>query len=188
MFEASWRRPCAGAWRDLRSTLILAAALLPACGGSPTKPDNPAPPTLTCPVDIQAQAREGQPPVVTYTTPVAVGGAAPVSTTCAPASGTAFPIGTNRVTCTALDSRSQFGACAFSVIVSAVPVLSSVNFVAFGDSITEGTTSPDPTTLLLSLTESYPFKLQGLLSARYIDQTVTVLNRGKSGEPAYRMA
>jgi lysophospholipase L1-like esterase len=69
--------------------------------------------------------------------------------------------------------------------VSAVPLLSSVRFVAFGDSITEGTTSPDPTTLLLNLTESYPYKLQGLLSGRYVDQTILVLNRGRAGEPAY---
>ena len=160
--------------------------LLPACGGSPTNPDPPTPPpTLTCPADIQALARLGQPAVVTFDTPVAVGGAAPVVTTCTPASGTAFPLGTTRVACAATDSRGRTGTCGFSVIVAAVPVLSSVRFVAFGDSITEGTTSPDPTTLLLSLTESYPYKLQGLLSGRYIDQTIVVLNRGRAGEPAY---
>ena len=119
---------------------------------------------------------------MTFDTPVPTGG---VDTgfhrVCAP-SVQAFPLGTTRVTCTATDSRGKSGACGFSVIVSAVPVLSSVRFVAFGDSITEGTTSPDPTTLLLSLIESYPYKLQALLSARYIDQTVVVLNRGRAGE------
>jgi lysophospholipase L1-like esterase len=164
---------------------IVLAAILPACGGSPTSPDPPVPaPAVTCPADVQAMARLGQPPVVTFETPVPTGGVAPVSTTCAPASGTAFPVGTSRVTCTATDSRGRAGACGFSVIVSAVPVLSSVRFVAFGDSITEGTTSPDPTTLLLSLIESYPYKLQALLTARYIDQTIVVLNRGRAGERA----
>jgi lysophospholipase L1-like esterase len=162
---------------------IVLATLLPSCGGSPTSPDPPVPaPAITCPADVQALARLGQPPVVTFDTPVPTGGVVPVSTACAPASGTAFPAGTTRVTCTATDSRGRSGACEFSVIVSAVPVLSSVRFVAFGDSITEGTTSPDPTTLLLSLIESYPYKLQALLSARYIDQTVVVLNRGRAGE------
>ncbi len=123
--------------------------------------------------------------MVAFDTPVAAGGSAPVTTTCAPASGTAFPLGTTRVTCTATDSRGRSGTCGFSVIVSAVPVLSSVRFLAFGDSITEGTTSPDPTTLVLSLTESYPYKLQSLLSGRYIDQSIVVLNRGKAGEAAY---
>ena len=172
------------ACRHLRWLVL--AACLSSCGDSPTNPDPPVPaPTLTCPADIQASARQGQPPVVAFDTPVAAGGSAPVTTTCAPASGTAFPLGTTRVTCTATDSRGRSGTCGFSVIVSAVPVLSSVRFLAFGDSITEGTTSPDPTTLVLSLTESYPYKLQSLLSGRYIDQSIVVLNRGKAGEAAY---
>jgi lysophospholipase L1-like esterase len=164
---------------------IVLLAILPACGGSPTNPDPVPPPTVTCPADIQASARLGQPPVIVFDTPVAAGGAAPVSTTCAPASNTAFPLGATRVTCTATDSRGKTGTCGFTVMVSAVPVLSSVRFLAFGDSITEGTTSPDPVTMVLSLTESYPYKLQNLLSGRYVDQTVVVVNRGKAGEPAY---
>jgi lysophospholipase L1-like esterase len=164
---------------------LVLAMLLPACGGSPTQPDPPSP-TLTCPADIQAVARQGQSPAVTFETPTATGGVAPVVTACTPASGTAFPLGSTRVICTATDSRGRSGTCGFSVTVSAAPELSSIRFVAFGDSITQGTTSPDPTTLLLSLTESYPYKLQALLSARYIDQTITVLNRGKAGEFAYR--
>ena len=108
-----------------------------------------------------------------------------MSTTCAPASNTAFPLGSTRVTCTATDRRRRTGTCGFTVTVSAVPVLSSVRFMAFGDSITEGTTSPDPVTMVLSVTESYPYKLQNLLSGRYIDQTVLVVNRGKAGEAAY---
>ena len=126
--------------------------------------------------------------MVAFDTPVAAGGSAPVTTTCAPASGTAFPLGTTRVTCTATDSRGRSGTCGFSVIVSAVPVLSSVRFLAFGDSITEGTTSPDPTTLVLSLTESYPYKLQSLLSGRYIDQSIVVLNAAKPARRRIRAA
>jgi len=161
---------------------IVFAGLLPACGGSPTTPDPVPAPTVTCPADVQALARQGLPPVVAYETPAAVGGVAPVSTTCTPASGTPFALGTTQVTCTATDSRGRSGTCGFSVVVSAVPVLSSMRFVAFGDSLTEGTTSPDPTTLLLNVTESYPYKLQALLSNRYIDQTIVVINRGKAGE------
>jgi lysophospholipase L1-like esterase len=165
---------------------IAFAALLPACGGSATKPDPTPGPTVTCPADVEALARQGLPPLVAFDTPGVAGGVAPVSTTCTPASGTPFALGTTRVTCTATDSRGRSGTCGFSVIVSAVPVLSSIRFVAFGDSITEGKTSPDPTTLLLSLTESYPFKLQALLADRYIDQTIVVINRGVGGEPAYQ--
>jgi lysophospholipase L1-like esterase len=58
-----------------------------------------------------------------------------------------------------------------------------VKFVAFGDSLTEGKTYPAPTgELVLTETESYPFKLQRLLADRYLDQTVTVFNAGFAGE------
>jgi lysophospholipase L1-like esterase len=164
-------------------SIVLVAALLPGCGDSPTQPD-PIGPAITCPADIQALAHNGQPAVVTYATPVASGGAPPVSTTCAPAPGSSFPVGTTRVTCTAVDSRERSAACAFAIAVVPVPVLSFTRFVAFGDSVTEGTTSPDPTTLLLSLTESYPYKLEHLLAQRFLDQTITVSNRGRAGERA----
>ena len=66
--------------------------------------------------------------------------------------------------------------------VTAVPQISFTKIVAYGDSLTEGVTSPDPTTLLLNLPDSYPMKLQGLMSARYTDQAVEVFNEGCSGE------
>ena len=130
------------------------------------------PPALTCPADVQALARLGQPPVVTFDTPVPTGGVRTGFHHVCARVGYGVSAGHDpRDLHGHRQSRGRSGACGFSVIVSAVPVLSSVRFVAFGDSITEGTTSPDPTTLLLSLTESYPYKLQALLSARYIDQT-----------------
>jgi lysophospholipase L1-like esterase len=165
-------------------SIVLVASLLPGCGDSPTQPD-PVGPAITCPADMQALSHGGQPAVVTYATPVASGGSPPVSTTCSPASGSAFPVGTTRVTCTAVDNRQRSAACAFAIAVAPVPVVSYTRFVAFGDSVTEGTTSPDPTTLLLSVTDSYPYKLQNLMTERYLDQTITVLNRGRAGELAW---
>lgn len=167
--------------------LALAVTLVTAaCGGSPSGPTPPPPPppapTLSCPADIEAPARQGEPPAVTYATPTAQGGSAPVAVACTPASGSTFPLGSHTVTCTATDALARTASCTFRVTVSEVPVLGAVRFVAFGDSITEGTTSPDPTTLRLNPPESYPFKLQALLAARYIDQQVTVSNRGKAGE------
>jgi lysophospholipase L1-like esterase len=145
-------------------------------------PDAPAP-TLACPADMSAPARNGQPATVNFDLPTAQGGNAPVNVTCTPASGASFALGTTSVTCTATDAKSRTASCSFAVNVTAVPKLSKVTFVAFGDSITEGKTSPDPTALLLTLEESYPFKLEVLLKARYIDQTVAVYNEGKGGEP-----
>jgi lysophospholipase L1-like esterase len=56
--------------------------------------------------------------------------------------------------------------------------------LAFGDSMTQGTTSPALPTLSLTagLPQSYPFKLQTLMTARYTAQTITVLNDGLAGE------
>jgi lysophospholipase L1-like esterase len=86
------------------------------------------------------------------------------------------------VSCTATDSASRTATCSFSVIVEAIPQLAKTKFLAFGDSITEGTTSPAPTLLVLSVEDAYPLKLQRLLSERYLDQSITVTNAGKAGE------
>jgi lysophospholipase L1-like esterase len=65
------------------------------------------------------------------------------------------------------------------------PTLRFTTFVAFGDSLTEGTISPAPTLLLkLDPSQAYPALLQGLLVQRYTKQTPIVLNRGKAGEQA----
>jgi lysophospholipase L1-like esterase len=66
-----------------------------------------------------------------------------------------------------------------------IPVLSKTNFVAFGDSLTEGVSSIDPTTFrMLMASQPYPQRLQAMLASRYTGQTITVLNRGKAGEQA----
>jgi len=64
--------------------------------------------------------------------------------------------------------------------------LGITRILTFGDSMTAGTTS-----LALSLraldagrTDSYPFKLQTLLAARYTAQTVSVFNAGVAGKKA----
>jgi lysophospholipase L1-like esterase len=162
--------------------------------GSPTGPTPPTypPPTLTCPADVQATWLPGQPTVVTYTTPTAVNGAPPVTVSCAPGSGSTFDLGTSQVACTATDAQSRAASCTFNVTVAEVPQVEKVKFLAFGDSVTEGTiSSPCPAidgfdTLWMRMAvvkpESYPYKLQGLLAARYASQTITVDNEGKAGE------
>ncbi|MEO7272786.1 MAG: SGNH/GDSL hydrolase family protein [Vicinamibacterales bacterium] len=64
------------------------------------------------------------------------------------------------------------------------PTLGVTRILAFGDSMTEGTTSPTftPFTLTAGRAESYPFKLQALLSGRYTAQGVEVYNGGRGGE------
>jgi lysophospholipase L1-like esterase len=133
---------------------------------------------------MTAPASHGAPAVVDFTTPTAEAGQPPVAVSCAPGPGASFPVGTNTVTCTATDALSRTASCSFSVVVTVVPTLAKVKFVAFGDSITAGQTSPSPTVLLLNESDSYPYKLQRLLAARYSDQTIQVVNEGVSGERA----
>lgn len=165
----------------LCADLVLSAA---GCGGSdrPNPPPTPLPPTISCPANSQTPASGGQPTPVNFDLPVPQNGQAPVNVVCAPASGSAFAIGDTSVTCTATDALGQTGTCGFVVSVTAVPQISITRIVAYGDSLTEGVTSPDPTTLLLNLPDSYPMKLQALLSARYTDQAIEVFNEGCSGE------
>jgi len=77
------------------------------------------------------------------------------------------------------------GACARSPIAPSPPGLSVTRFLAFGDSMTEGTVSPAlPGALTAGLPVSYPYKLQDRLTATYLTQTLVVLNAGRGGERA----
>ena len=65
------------------------------------------------------------------------------------------------------------------------PRISRSRFLAFGDSITAGVTSPALSLLSAldaGLPQSYPFKLQTLLTVRYAGQMITVTNEGRPGE------
>jgi lysophospholipase L1-like esterase len=146
------------------------------------------------------QSLNGQAVAVSFPAPVTANGEAPVTTACAPASGSTFPLGTTNVTCSATDARRRTASCSFSVQVDAPPRLTAERFLAFGDSITQGVTaecarsssgsvlrlSPaeDRRMLLTALNPSaaYPTKLQTFLTSRYTAQTPVVLNHGLAGE------
>jgi lysophospholipase L1-like esterase len=123
---------------------------------------------------------------------------------CTPPSGALFPIGTTRVTCTAVDARQRTDSCSFIVIVQTIPVISLTQFVAFGDSITWGedgdplvscgsNNNSSPSSLgpihirqRVSTNSQYPMALQLKLAARYATQTGQLLvdNQGNPGEAA----
>jgi lysophospholipase L1-like esterase len=159
----------------------ICAVTLAACGGNASGPTQGPPPTLACPAPVQALSHNGTAPTVTYDTPVGQGGEAPVTTACTPASGGTFELGTTTVTCTATDAGGQSASCSFGVHVSAVPRIVGTRFVAFGDSMTAGTISPAPTMLMIDEPGSYPSQLLPMLSARYSDQTITMVNEGYPG-------
>jgi lysophospholipase L1-like esterase len=175
------------------------AVLAAGCGGTPAQPTTPTL-TISCPAALTLPTADGSAVPGSFAAPAAAGGKAPVLTSCDRASGTTFPLGTTQVTCTAKDGSQRTASCSFGVSVVRVPRLLSTKFVAFGDSITEGqvdTPCPSSATSFANyrqLLQSHPTlfdpqgtyvaKLQALMSARYIAQTVGVFNAGLGGETA----
>lgn len=168
----------------LRSFLLLSCLLLgSACGSSPTAP----PPGLVtqCPANFTVDSGDGGPVPITYALPGATGGVPPLNVTCTPASGTTLPVGTHPIACTVTDSRGTTASCSFEVRVLGPLRLQATRFLAFGDSLTEGKDSPPlPTNLLVDMPGSYPWYLQRMLEARYVQQRIDVLNNGAGGEKA----
>jgi lysophospholipase L1-like esterase len=66
------------------------------------------------------------------------------------------------------------------------PVLGKLRYLAFGDSLTYGVVhlTAARSALTPGLAQSYPFKLQAMLSARYTNQVPVVMNAGLPGERA----
>jgi len=130
---------------------------------------------------------------VTFATPTT---SEPAVIVCTPASGAPFPVGSTTVQCTATASNNRTASCSFTVTVTPpLPRLTKTNFLAFGDSMTQGeVTNPSSTsssadgfpafTLQIVPSAAYPRQLQLQLSARYTQQTVQMTNAGIAGETA----
>lgn len=146
----------------------------------------PDPPAINCPESLSATATTGSGATVTFNTPEPHFGQQPVTVTCAPESGAAFPVGSTQVTCRATDSLNRTAECTFSVTVARPPRLRLTRILAFGDSITSGEVVKPGTedSETMPTVNSYPAVLQRLLNARYAGQTITVTNGGKGGELA----
>jgi lysophospholipase L1-like esterase len=120
---------------------------------------------------------------VNYPAPTVTGGAQPVTTTCTPASGASFSVGTTAVACTAVDASARQAQCSFSVTIT--PLLISVTkYMAFGDSVTEGQNGRAGFRgeRVVDVPNSYPTKLQSMLNVEYPGQGIVVVNRGQGGE------
>jgi lysophospholipase L1-like esterase len=167
--------------------IIVFAALLGSCGGSSTQP-SPAALRLTCPADISRELGAGDSLEVSFAQPTASGGRQPVTVSCAPASGSTFPLGSSTVSCTGTDAGGQTASCALRVTLTSRRVLSVTRILAFGDSITEGfqrePIQPTFAPLVVIPNETYPHVLEQLLRERYPEQEIIVFNRGVGGETA----
>lgn len=181
--------------------LLLGAAVGAGSCSNPSKPTQtvdsyPDGPKIICPAaPATFISPTGAAVVVIYGTPTATGGAPPVSTNCAPQSGSTFNVGSTTVACTATDARQRTDACSFTVLVQSPPRISITSFVAFGDSITAGedgqsaVVASDATSVVrprvfVPPSQQYPNVLQQLLRGRYTAQTPTVANAGLPEEHA----
>ncbi len=85
---------------------------------APTSETSPVPPpTISCPFNQTASSPNGGGVSASYPAPNVTGGVAPVSTSCSPASGSTFSVGTTPVACSATDSLKRTAACQFTMTV-----------------------------------------------------------------------
>jgi len=190
------------------AVVIVLAFVSATCDSTPTTPTATGP-AITCPPAQTVASATGGSVTVTYPKPTYTGGAAPVTLTCRPDSGTTFPTGTTSVGCTATDANQKSSACSFIVTVTKAPQIAATKFLAFGDSITEGkdgstctavpgasnctlTTTMNPLERMRALRKmfaeleaspaAYPHVLRDMLASRYTSQTIEMVNEGFGGE------
>jgi len=181
-------RMCLRRRSGLSCLAMVTVLTVASCGGE--SPADPSPPpaqlTLTCPAAQAAVSTTGQPVAVTWPAPTAQGGTPPIQTTCTPASGSPFAVGTTTVGCVATSAAaSQLATCAFAVTVTRPPQLPVTRFMAIGDSITWGQDSAPAGFLAYPIpapSYSYPSQILLTLGARYANQTFIVANEGWPGE------
>jgi HYR domain len=102
-----------------------------------TVQDTTGPVFSNLPGNLAREANSSSGSIVSYTLPTAVDAVdGPVSSSCAPASGSVFPLGTTKVTCTARDIRSNVTVATFRVTVADTqpPVLTTPHGVTISSS------------------------------------------------------
>ncbi len=98
-------------------TVTDALGLSSQCAATVTVVDD-TDPTIACPADIVTSTDPNQCTAVVAFAPTVTDNCSGATATCVPASGSAFPVGTTTVTCTAQDGAGNTSACAFSVTVN----------------------------------------------------------------------
>ena len=197
----------------LSGVALILAVLTAGCGDdaptapTPTTPGTIAVALLSCPPSVERQSVDALPVTISWDPPTVAG--IPVDKgSCSPVSGSAFPIGTSMVICTA-DQTSLASSCSFSITITPpAPTLRFTRFMAFGDSITAGEVGdsvlppgvtareilarlravrgrPIPgTSNAVQPLNAYPAQLHNLLTSAYATQLISVANEGLSGERA----
>ncbi|HWO02809.1 MAG TPA: PxKF domain-containing protein, partial [Blastocatellia bacterium] len=123
------------------------------------------PPVITCPGNVTTSCSGSSGGVVTYASPTATdncGGTPTVS--CAPPSGSPFPIGATTVNCTATDSCNNSSSCSFTVSVS-------YTFIGFFQPVDN-----PPETNAVKAGQSVPLKFQLKCGSSFISDLSAVLS------------
>ncbi len=168
----------------LRAVIILLlGSCISGCSSNPTGPSRGdtaiIPLAVQCPAGVVTESLDGAPVRATYPLPAVEPSVPGLETTCSPAPGSEFPIGTTTINC---QTAKQNLTCSFSLEVLPPPRLSRTRFVAFGDSITEGFLSLLEDFLTAAPSFAYPTRLELLMNARYLSQSPRVINAGRGGE------
>lgn len=87
-------------------------------GASTTPPSATSAPTISCPAPSGTSSTGG--PIPLTFSPTVSGGTAPVTSTCSPASGSLFPVGSTPLTCNATDAKQLTASCSSAATVTAV--------------------------------------------------------------------
>jgi lysophospholipase L1-like esterase len=135
-------------------------------------------------VDLTVAGVVGTSQAVSFAVPSATAGTPPVTVSCTPAAGAAFPLGTTAVKCTASDAAARQASCSFNVTLKGFRI-GVTKYLAYGDSVTEGQNGlPERLVDFVDPPNSYPTKLQTILDASFPGQGINVVNRGRGGERA----
>lgn len=102
------------------------------------------PPSISCPANIARNNDPNQCSAVVSFQPTASDNCTGVTTSCSPASGSAFPVGTTTVTCTATDAAGNHTSCGFTVTVNDTQAPT----ITCPANITQGTDPNQPTAVV----------------------------------------
>ncbi len=100
-------------------------------------------PTIQCPANIVTQAPAGQnSTIVNYPAPTVSDNLPGATASCAPPSGSSFPLGTTTVTCTATDADNNRSTCGFTITVNGGPPTVRVMIDGGKDAVEFGDQTP----------------------------------------------
>src|SRR5262249_6121720 len=123
--------PASGAFFPKGVTTVTCSTQSPQSSSFTVTVNDTQAPGVTCPANVTTIAAAACPSasmtLLSYATPAATDNCPGATTSCAPPSGSAFPIGTTTVTCTATDTSGNSTSCIFTVTAFDVSVQDDSN-------------------------------------------------------------